>query len=253
MGLFDGKVAIVTGGSSGIGQATAIAFAQEGADVAFTYHSNRAGGDETLRLIEEQNRKAICVQTDVANAADVQAFVEATVKTFGRVDFAFNNAGIAFRKSLLETTVDEWELVMNTNLKGVWLSMKYELPVMLKQGSGVIVNNASTAGVMFRESQPIYRASKHGVVVLSKSAAATHRRDGIRVNVVCPGFIQTPMIDRGIEQGIATQEWVNSWIQDGLMGEPREIAQAVIWLCSENAAFVTGQAIAVDGGFQVSR
>jgi NAD(P)-dependent dehydrogenase (short-subunit alcohol dehydrogenase family) len=185
MGLFDGKVALVPGGSSGIGRATAIAFAREGAKVVLTYHRNRVGGYETVQCIEEYDGQAICLPTDVANAAEVLALVDATVETFGRLDFAFNNAGIAVGKSIHETSEEEWNSVMDTNLKGIWLCMKYEIPVMLKQGNGVIVNNASIAGVSFVHGHPVYRASKHGVVSLTKSAAA-YRKAGIRVNVVCP-------------------------------------------------------------------
>jgi NAD(P)-dependent dehydrogenase (short-subunit alcohol dehydrogenase family) len=220
MGLFDGKVALVTGGSSGIGQATAIAFAREGANVAITYHRNRAGGDETVRLIEAHDGHAMLLQTAVAKASQVQALVDATVQTFGRLDFAFNNAGLGVGKSIHEKTEEEWDRVMNTNLKGVWLCMKYEIPVMIKQGEGVIVNNASIAGVSFIHGRPVYRASKHGVVSLSKSAATAYRRQGIRVNVVCPGNIKTPVWEKAIQNNAISQERVDAIEREGFMGTP---------------------------------
>jgi NAD(P)-dependent dehydrogenase (short-subunit alcohol dehydrogenase family) len=220
MGLFDGKVALVTGGSSGIGQATAIAFAREGANVAITYHRNRAGGDETVRLIEAHDGHAMLLQTAVAKASQVQALVDATVQTFGRLDFAFNNAGLGVGKSIHETTEEEWDRVMNTNLKGVWLCMKYEIPVMIKQGEGVIVNNASIAGVSFIHGRPVYRASKHGVVSLSKSAATAYRRQGIRVNVVCPGNIKTSLWEEAIQNNAISQERVDTIEREGFMGTP---------------------------------
>lgn len=252
MGLFNGKVALVTGGSSGIGQATAVAFAREGANVALTYYSNRAGGDETVRLIEAHDGHAILLQTDVAKASEVQAFIDATVKTFGRLDFAFNNAGTGIGKSIIDTTEDEWDLVMNTNLKGTWLCMKYELPVMLKQGRGVIINNSSVGGVTFSGRIPIYRASKHGVIALSKSAAAAYRKSGIRVNVVCPGDIYTPLWGFAIREEAVSIEQMETLKREGFMGEPTDIAKAVMWLCSDEASFIQGHALVIDGGLIVS-
>jgi NAD(P)-dependent dehydrogenase (short-subunit alcohol dehydrogenase family) len=248
MGLFDGKVALVTGGSSGIGQATAIAFAREGANVAFTYYSNRAGGDETMRSIEEHDGHAILLQTDVAKSADVKALLDATVETFGRLDFAFNNAGTGVGHSIHETTEEEWDRVVNTNLKGVWLCMKYELPVMMQQGHGVIVNNSSISGVTFSQGLPIYRATKHGVVALSKSAAVAYRKSGIRVNVVCPGNIWVPAWERMVQQNVFSMERVEMLKREGFMGDPSDIAKAVIWLCSDDASFVQGHAMVIDGG-----
>lgn len=252
MGLFDGKVALVTGGSSGIGQATAIAFAREGAKVALTYHSNREGGDETVRLIEEHDGYAILLQTDVAKASKVQALIDATVNTFGRLDFAFNNAGTGVGKPIHETSEDEWDLVMNTNLKGVWLCMKYEIPVMLKQGRGVIINNSSVSGVTFSPGLPVYRASKHGVISLSMSAAAAYRKSGIRVNVVCPGDINTPLWGFAIRDKAVSIERIETLKREGFMGEPTDVAKAVIWLCSDEASFIQGHALVIDGGLIVS-
>jgi NAD(P)-dependent dehydrogenase (short-subunit alcohol dehydrogenase family) len=251
MGLFDGKVALVTGGSSGIGQATAIAFAREGAKVALTYHSNRAGGDETVRLIEEHDGHAILLQTDVAKASEVQALVDATVATYGRLDFAFNNAGTGVGKLIHETTEEEWDRVVNTNLKGVWLCMKYELPVMMRQGHGVIVNNSSIGGITFMAFPAVYRATKHGVVSLSKSAAAAYRSYGIRVNVVCPGNIRTPMWS-GVARFLPAE--YEAWlIHEQLLGDPEDIAKAVVWLCSDDASFIRGHALVIDGGLIISQ
>jgi NAD(P)-dependent dehydrogenase (short-subunit alcohol dehydrogenase family) len=252
MGLFDGKVALVTGGSSGIGQATAIAFAREGANVVLTYHSNRAGGDKTVRLIEEHDGHAICLQTNVASPVEVQALVDATIETYGRLDFAFNNAGTGIGKSIIDTAEDEWDLVMNTNLKGIWLCMKYELPVMVRQGSGVIINNSSVGGVTFSGRIPIYRASKHGVIALSKSAAAAYRKSGIRVNVVCPGDIITPLWGFSIRDKAVSIGEKEKLKREGFMGEPTDVAKAVIWLCSDEASFIQGHALVIDGGLIVS-
>jgi NAD(P)-dependent dehydrogenase (short-subunit alcohol dehydrogenase family) len=212
MGLFDGKVALVTGGSSGIGQA----------------------------------------QANVSKASEVQAMVNATISTYGRLDYAFNNAGTGVGKSIHETTEEEWDLVMNTNLKGMWLCMKYELLVMLKQGGGVIVNNSSVGGVTFSGRIPIYRASKHGVIALSKSAAAVYRKSGIRVNVVCPGDIYTPLWGFAIRDEAVSIEQIETLRREGFLGEPTDIAKAVMWLCSDEASFIQGHALVIDGGLIVS-
>ena len=196
LGRFDEKVAIVTGGSSGIGRATALAFAREGAKVAITFHTNVKGGDETVRLIKAGG-EAICMQMDVSKADDVKAMVEKIIEVYSRLDYAFNNAGMYSGASILDITEDDWDAILDVNLKGIWLCMKYEIPEILKQGGGVIVNTSSNAGLTFRpmSSLPVYRASKHALISLSKSAAAAYRKLGIRVNVVCPGFIHTPMLE----------------------------------------------------------
>ena len=255
MGLFDGKVALVTGGSSGIGQATAIAFAREGAKVALTYHSNRSGGDETVGLIEEHDGHAIALQTNVSKTIEVQAMVNATISTFGRLDYAFNNSGVpSTAKFAADVGEQEWDHIIDVNLKGVWLCMKYEIPHLIKQGGGVIVNNSSLAGLTSASQNPVYTSSKHGVIGLSKSAAQAYRKAGVRVNVVCPGWIWTPMVETALNRrGTVMEARMARFKEEGLVGEPMHIADAVIWLCSDAAAFVTGHALVVDGGFGLER
>lgn len=255
MGLFDGKVALVTGGSSGIGQATAIAFAREGANVALTYNSNRSGADETMRRIEEHDGHAITLQTNVSKASDVQAMVDATISNFGRLDYAFNNSGVP-SSGCYACDVDEetWDNIMNVNLKGVWLCMKYEIPQLMAQGGGAIVNNSSLSGVITSARFPAYTSSKHGVIALSKSTAEAYRNAGIRVNVVCPGWIWTPMLRNAIIQfGASFKAWMDRLNEDNLIGQPQHVADAVIWLCSASASFITGQALVIDGGYMLER
>jgi NAD(P)-dependent dehydrogenase (short-subunit alcohol dehydrogenase family) len=255
MGLFDGKVALVTGGSSGIGRATAIAFAHEGANVVLTYHRNRLGGHETVQLIEEHDGHAICLQTDVANAAEVLALVEATISTFGRLDYAFNNSGVpSTAKFAADVDEQEWDRIIDVNLRGVWLCMKYEIPHLIKQGGGVIVNNSSLAGLTSASQNPAYTSSKHGVIGLSKSAAQAYRKAGVRINMVCPGWIWTPMVETALNRrGPVMKARMEQFKAEGLVGEPVHIANAVTWLCSDAAAFVTGHALVVDGGFGLER
>ena len=253
LGRFDGKVAIVTGGSSGIGRATALAFAREGAKVAITFHTNAKGGEETVRLIKAGG-EAICMQMDVSKADDVKAMVEKTIEVYSRLDYAFNNAGMYSGASILDITEDDWDAILDVNLKGIWLCMKYEIPEMLKQGSGVIVNTSSNAGLTFRpmSSLPVYRASKHALISLSKSAAAAYRKLGIRVNVVCPGFIHTPMLEHSIQHKVFNKEHIETLESEGLVGEPADIAKAVVWLCSDAASFINGHALVIDGGLMIS-
>lgn len=244
---FTNKVVIVTGGASGIGRAAALAFAKRGAKVAV---ADWTENQETVQLITASGGEAIFIKCDVSKAADVKAMVEKTVATFGRLDYAFNNAGIEGASALTKDCSEEnWDKTIGVNLKGIWLCMKYEIPEILKQGKGAIVNCSSVAGLVGFQGLPAYVASKHGVVGLTKTAALECAQLGIRVNAVCPGVIQTPMIDRLTG---TNKEAINQFTKlepVGRFGQPEEIANAVIWLCSDKASFVTGHAMAVDGGF----
>ncbi len=247
-GLVAGKVALITGGGSGIGRASALTFAREGAKVVVADVAVE-GGEETVQLIQQRGGEAIFVKADVARAAEVETLVARAVQTYGRLDCAHNNAGI---EGAAATTVDyaedAWERVLAINLKGVWLCMKYEIPHMLKQGGGAIVNTASTAGLVGYRGGSAYVASKHGVVGLTKTAALEYAKPGVRVNAVCPGAIDTPMMGRLTGHRPQQAERMAAAEPVGRMGQPEEIAEAVVWLCSEAASFVTGHAMAVDGG-----
>ena len=252
-GRLDTKVALVTGGGSGIGRASALAFAREGAKVVVA-DVDVEGGEETVRLIEAAGEAALFVRTDVSQAAEVAALVERAVVTYGRLDYALNNAGIQGDiKQTAECSQENWDRIIATNLTGVWLCMKHEIPHMLKQGSGAIVNTASNFGLVGSDGMPAYSASKHGVVGLTKTAALEYAKSGIRVNAVCPGPVQTPMIDKILHAQPELASQIIEAIKDrepvGRMGLPGEIAEAVVWLCSDAASFVTGTAMAVDGGF----
>src|SRR3954471_1295045 len=248
-GNFEGKVAFVTGGASGIGRAAALAFAREGAAVVAADVSEQ-GNRETARLIEEQGGRALAVRCDVTRAEEVKAALAKTVETFGRLDFAFNNAGIEPRKPAptADYDEDEWNRILDINLRGVFLCMKHEIPLILKHGGGgAIVNTSSGAGVIGIKGSPAYTAAKHGVIGLTKSAALDYAAQNVRINAVCPGYIETPMMDRftgGTPEGRAK---VISEEPIGRMGRPGEIANAVLWLCSD-ASFTVGHALVVDGG-----
>jgi len=247
--IFNNKVAIVTGGSFGIGRAAAIAFASLGARVVVA-DSIQDEEQTTLKQIKEAGGQAIFQKCDVSKSAEVKAMVDKTVATYGRLDFAFNNAGIeGALATTQECTEDNWDKTIGVNLKGIWLCMKYEIPYMLQQGKGAIVNCASVAGLIGFPGLPAYVVSKHGVVGLTKTAALENAKQGIRINAVCPGVIHTAMIDRitgmnkEVEKQYVTMEPV------GRMGKPEEVAEAVIWLCSDAASFVTGHSMPVDGGW----
>ena len=247
-GLLTGKVALVTGGGSGIGRASALTFAREGAKVVVADVAVE-GGEETVRLIQQHGGEAIFVKTDVARAAEVEALVARAVQTYGRLDCAHNNAGIeGAAATVVDYAEDAWERVIAINLKGVWLCMKYEIPQLLKQGGGALVNTASTAGLVGYRGGSAYVASKHGVVGLTKTAALEYAKAGVRVNAVCPGAIDTPMMGRLTGHRPQRAERMAAAEPVGRMGRPEEIAEAVVWLCSEAASFVTGHAMAVDGG-----
>jgi len=243
-----GKVALVTGGGSGIGRAAALAFARAGAAVAVA-DIDAAGGQATAEQIAAAGGAAHFIQADVSRAADVQAMVAETVAHFGRLDYAHNNAGIEGRVvPLLEGDEAEFDRIIAVNLKGVWLCLKHELPQMIAQGGGAIVNTASVAGLVGSAGMAAYGASKHGVVGLSKTAAVEYARAGIRVNAVCPGFIHTPMVDRFTGNQPAANERLARNAPLKRLGTPEEVAEAVVWLCSDAAAFITGHALAIDGG-----
>ena len=246
--LMQDKVALVTGASSGIGRATALVFAREGAKVVVA-DLNLVGGEETVQLVKAAGGEAVFVQTDVSQAASVEALVNTTVETYGRLDCAHNNAGVeGVLSRTAEHTEEDWEPVIRINLKGVWLCMKYEIPRMLQQGGGAIVNTSSGAGLIGVKRMPAYVASKHGVIGLTKTAALEYAKSGIRVNAVCPGVIQTAMVERVTGKRPDVLDKMIAAEPVGRSGQPEEIAEAVVWLCSDAASFVTGHAMAVDGG-----
>ena len=245
--IFENKVAIITGGSFGIGKAAAIAFAKRGAKVVI---ADWVEDNETINIIQSSGGDAIFVKCDVSNDASVKAMVEKTITQYGRLDYAFNNAGVeGFSAPIHECTNENWERTIGVNLKGVWLCMKYEIPLMLQQGKGAIVNNASIAGLVGFPNIPAYVASKHGVIGLTKNAALEYAKLGIRANAVCPGVIKTPMIDRFTGKNKEVEKQFETMEPVGRLGEPEEVAEAVVWLCSEASSFITGDAIPVDGGW----
>ncbi len=247
--IFDNKVALVTGGSFGIGKATAVAFAKRGA-VVIVADWVEDTQQETMNEIKNAGAKGMFVKCDVSNSEDVKKLFEKTIERFGKIDYAFNNAGIEGETANThECSEANWDKTIGVNLKGVWLCMKNEISYMLKNGGGSIVNCASVAGLNGFAGLPAYVATKHGIVGLTKTAALEYAKKNIRVNAVCPGVIHTSMIDRITGNDKEVEKQFTAMEPIGRMGTPEEVAEAVVWLCSDAASFVTGVAMPVDGGF----
>jgi len=244
--MFENKVVIVTGGGSGIGQATAILYAQGGAKVIVS-DIDEKGGQETVASIKKAGGDASLLKTDVSNPEDCEALVKTTIRIYGRLDMAFNNAGIGGEMNpIADMSVEGWLKVINVNLNSVFYCMKYELPEMLKQGHGSIVNMSSILGQVAFANSAAYVAAKHGVVGISRNAAVEYAKQGIRVNAVGPAFINTPLLsalDQKMKDALVTMHPI------GRLGEPKEVAELVVWLSSDKASFVTGNYYAVDGGY----
>ena len=247
--MTDQKVAIVTGGNSGIGRATAVALAKEGVKVVIAARREKEG-EETVRLVKDAGSDGVFVKTDVTNEDDIKALVDRTIQVYGKLDYALNNAGFdEAQTTLVEETSNHFDQIMNVNVKGVWLCMKYEIPEMIKNGAGAIVNMSSVAGLIGIPQIPIYVASKHAVLGLTKSAAIGYAKSGIRINAVAPGVVKTDMISSIDKQFMET---LKSMHPIGRIADPEEIAEAVVWLLSDKASFVVGHTLSVDGGI-VSR
>jgi NAD(P)-dependent dehydrogenase (short-subunit alcohol dehydrogenase family) len=245
--MTDQKVAIITGGSSGIGRATAVALAKEGTKIGVAARRIKEG-EETVREVKEAGSDGIFVKTDVANEGEVRSLVEKTVKTYGRLDYAFSAGIFETMSPLVDQTSDVFDQIMNVNVKGVWLSMKHEIPQMLRTGGGAIVNMSSLSGVIGFPQLPIYVASKHAVLGLTKSAALEYAKSGIRINAVAPGTVDTDMTKRATGDNEQFMETLKSMHPIGRIAEPEEIANAVVWLLSDKASFVLGHTLLVDGG-----
>lgn len=247
--FMEGKVALVTGAGSGIGREIALLFGKRGAKVVVA-DVNERGGLETVDMIKKVSSEAVFLRVDVSKEAEVKMMIGETIKKFGKLDYAANNAGIeGDQATTADQTLKNWEHVIDINLKGVFLCLKYEIAEMLKQGKGAIVNTSSVAGLAGFQNIAPYTASKHGVIGLTRTAALEYAAKGIRINAVCPGVIKTPMIDRFTHGDAAAEKGMIAMEPIGRLGKPEEIAEAVVWLCSDSSSFVTGYPMAVDGGF----
>ena len=245
-----GKVAIVTGGTSGIGRATALLFAQEGAKVAITGRSD-SRGQEVVAEIQQTGGAAIFVRADVRQAEECRRTVDETIQAFGRLDILFNNAGVFFPNTLLDCTEEEWDLTVDICLKGTFFMSKYALPSMIAQGSGAVINNSSGWGLEGGDAAAAYCAAKGGVVLLTRAMAIDHSRQGIRVNCICPGDVETPMlVDDAEARGLSWEAYLEAAADRpmGRIGQPEEIARAALFLASDDSSFMTGAIVAVDGG-----
>jgi NAD(P)-dependent dehydrogenase (short-subunit alcohol dehydrogenase family) len=245
MSEMNNKVAIVTGSSSGIGRATAIAFGKAGAKVVVVAR-RQDKGEETVRLIQDAGSDAIFVQADVTKATDIEAMVTKTLETYERLDYAFNNAGSGTAGKITNLTESDWDLEINSNLKSVWLSMKYEIPAMQKNGGGAIVNISSQGALLGVANYGAYGAAKAGVIALSRAAAAEYSEDRIRINTVSPGAVKTDLWAGAPPEML---EQVAAGIPLKRVGTPEDIAEAVVWLCAEGSGFVTGHNLVIDGGY----
>ncbi len=250
MSKLDGKTALVTGAGAGIGRATALAFSVEGARIVVADIDSN-DGKETVEMINDRGGEAVFIHADVSRATDVETLIDKTIETFGAIDCAANNAGINGDVALTaDCTEENWDRTIGIDLKGVWLCMKYEIPQMVKQGGGVIVNTSSMGGLVgFANGAPVYVAAKHGVIGLTKTAALEYAANGIRVNAVCPGVIHTTMIDGLLQSMPDVMASLSATTPMQRIGQPEEVASAIVWLCTGEASFITGHALSIDGGF----
>jgi len=245
----EGRITLVTGSTSGIGRGIALVFAREGAKVVVTGR-NIEGGQETVDMIKKEGGDAVFVQADLLQSSQVEKLINRVVEVYGRLDCACNNAGIAgIRVPFIEFPEDQWNLVIETDLKSVWLCMKYEIPQMLKQGKGAIVNISSAAGLKPNKGSTAYCSAKHGIIGLTKMAALEYAEAGIRVNTVCPGPIRTPLVEDLCKKHPEREAWYISTTPMRRMGTPEEIGEAVVWLCSDASSYITGITLPVDGGY----